>query len=73
MTSKEFINFISKKLNLSIKDTRRYSKLLIEILIDSIKKENQVEILGFGKFLKNKNDKIILEPDKEFIQEINQK
>lgn len=73
MNNKEFIAFISQKLKISKKETSKLSKILIDIFSNTLKKEKELEILGFGKFVKEDDEKIKFIPDKEFIEEINQR
>lgn len=72
MIYREFITSISQNINITKKLASRYSAELVNILNNSLEKNDDIEIQGFGKFSKSKN-KINFHPDKDFIEEINQK
>lgn len=72
MTYKEFITQISQNINTSKKLVSKYSANLIELLNNILEKDDII-IPGFGKFTKKIKNKIKFQPDKEFIEEINQK
>lgn len=72
MTYKEFITQISQNINISKKLASKYSADLINFLNNVLEKDDVI-IPGFGKFSKKVKNKIKFQPDKEFIEEINQK
>jgi len=70
MTHKEFIQNLSEHLQLSKTKTSSYCKSLVELIRETLKKED-VNVKGFGKFIFEENKQPKFQPTRNLLQEIN--
>lgn len=50
MNKAEFIDQLSKKLNITKKDSKKVLDSILEIITEALTKNDQVLLMGFGKF-----------------------
>lgn len=50
MNKAEFIDELSKKLNITKKDSKKILDSILEIITEALTKNDQVLLMGFGKF-----------------------
>lgn len=63
MTNKEFINALSERNNISLKESQRLVEALTEVMADSLSEGDNITIQGFGNFeVKKKLERIIVNP-----------
>lgn len=63
MTNKEFINALSERNNISLKETQRLVEALTEVMAESLSEGDNITIQGFGNFeAKKKMERIIVNP-----------
>ena len=64
MNNKEFINALSERNNISVKETQRLIESLTEIMADNLSDGDNIAIQGFGTFeVKKKLERIIVNPN----------
>lgn len=63
MTNKEFINTLSERNNISLKESQRLVEALTEVMADCLSEGDNITIQGFGNFeVKKKLERIIVNP-----------
>lgn len=63
MTNKEFINALSERNNISLKESQRLVDALTEVMAESLAEGDNISIQGFGNFeVKKKLERIIVNP-----------
>ena len=50
MTKKELINYVAEKSNLSKKDAEAAVNAVFDGIVDALKKDGKIQLVGFGSF-----------------------
>ena len=63
MNRNELVSVVSEKCGMSKKDTEKTLLAIIETIVDSVKNDEKVQLLGFGTFeMRRRNERIGRDP-----------